>query len=404
MPTRYRAQRILVADQPSAGTAATLTSADALECEPVTIPLNRAVLQPSVGWIGPGEPAPESGRWDPITFTLKMRLHGVSPSTPTNNPAITPELRLLRNAIGSIALDGYSTDVLDTGDASTVDVTTGVGAHVGHAVLIPSSGAPSARVIRWIRSLSTNTYTTFDSLGVEADRESDTAGTGYGSAVCYGSMAEQNPLTIGLRTDENENSFVLVDCYVSGQVKISRSATGEMMLEVPIRCVGGVVLDESLAEAASPYTYPRIPQAVGSNGSSVYVDGSETCYGEWTATIDVQTSDVECTSGLHGIGPVNTLSRVYKLEMARVRIGSWANIASEQPGTDPGSIQIDACTTPGRAMGILMPEPRRAAQDQMADRGGLWGVTEVYTATIYTGDTESGAGAPADSMFRVGFC
>lgn len=400
MATRVRGQRVMVAAQGAWGTAASLTAADALECDVWVPQLTRQADAPEVGFIGPGSPAPSAGRWEPVNFSLRFRLHGVSATAPTGNPAVTPEILLLANAFGAVAYDGYSADVLDTGDGSTVVVTTGVAAHVGHAVLIPAEEAASARVFRWLKSLSTNTYTTFETLAADDSPVGGaTAGTAYGSAVCYLTMAQQTPLTIGMQTETADDSLYLLDCAVSGAVRIARGTDGYITVEMPMRSTGGVVFDSAVAAVPAAYTYPRVPSSVGATGGAVYVNGSPTCFGEWALTIDVTTADAECVSGPQGVASILTTMRDATLELAGVRSVSWAGIPYESPGATLSPVQIDVSTTPGRAASVLMPAPYRRTQTTLADRGGLFGDVIQLGPGPYTGDT--GDGAPVDSILRL---
>lgn len=400
MATRVRGQRVMVAAQSAWGTAASLTAADALECDAMVPPLTRQSDAPDVGFVGPGSPAPSVGRWEPVNFSLRFRLHGVSATTPTGNPAVTPELLLLANAFGAVAYDGYSTDVLATGNGTDVDVTTGVAAHVGHAVLIPAAEAASSRVFRWLRSLSTNTYTTFETIGSDSNAVGGaTAGTAYGSAVCYLTMAAQTPLTIGMATETANDYLYLLDCAVSGAVKIARATDGYITVEMPMRSTGGVVFTNAAAAVPAAYTYPRIPSSVGANGAAIYINGLTTCRGEWTLTIDVTTADAECVSGPQGVASILTTMRDATLELAGVRSASWADIPAESPGATVSPVQIDVSTTPGRAASVLMPAPYRRTQTTLADRGGLFGDVIQLGPGPYTGDT--GDGAPVDSILRL---
>jgi hypothetical protein len=78
----------------------------------------------------------------------------------------------------------------------------------------------------------------------------------------------------------------------------------------------------------------------------------------------------------------------------------WTDTA----GTTAAALQIDACTTPGRGMSVVLTAPQVKAQPQPVDNGGLIALTTVYEPLPYSADTNGGVvAAPGDTAFRIAF-
>ena len=74
-------------------------------------------------------------------------------------------------------------------------------------------------------------------------------------------------------------------------------------------------------------------------------------------------------------------------------------------GTAIGAIQVDLCTTPGRAFSMLLPSAVLENTRTLGDNNGVVGTTSVYKAGYYDNDgSDSAVGtAPADTIVRTAF-
>lgn len=377
------------------GTSETsFSSTDYLEVQgPIVPPMPRETL--SVDTYRPANTAPPrvpgSKAGGTISFTIP--LHGVSPTTPSDNPSIHPDATIIKALLGGGGADGYSATV--TGGTAATPTDSGIPvAHAGYASLYPLSSGYS---IGWnsVVTLNTSSALLVDLAGTPA------SGTALGSYVLWLSNTAASPLTIDWLGTDSTAHVRYYDALPS-KITITLAAKQTPVMEVEFTFLNWDNVGSGGAPSDYAYGYPRIPAFIGANGArALFAGGSSICPSKVVIEMTQTLNEAECGPATSGVDSLAWSDRMVRVSVTRNPTDLSATPWTDVAGDVKAALQVDACTTPGRAFGMVMPLPQVAEQPTPVANGNLLGLTSVYEATIFAGDT--GTTAPADTPFRLCF-
>lgn len=352
------------------------------------------------------EPTIVGGSTAPTEWQIPLSpLHGWSTATPSADPGSTtnPDILLLSRALGGLAAgDGYASTVVAAGSStSAVKYVDGQGqaAWEGFAQLFSATATASLNDIGWLANVdaSTNPDTgTFVAAIAAAPAEDDTA---YGSHVAYlASAFDLSPLTVQWLGSNANEQIRLSDVGVA-RFRLIAEDKRQPMWEATLRGIASNNVNSGGAPSAYSYGFPQMPAFIGTNGARCFYGGTATKIQSVEVVITQDLDEVQDAASTQGVAQYLATNRRVVMTIKRV-VADVGDITAA-PGDDPGVIQIDLNSVPGRACSILMPEPRYLEKPQITDIGGVYGVTEVFGCSLYTGDDSSTA--PADTAFRIAF-
>lgn len=375
------------------GTAETsFTSADLVEAVgPIVPPMPRETLSVDTYRPGNGAPSRVPGSKAGGTISLTIPLHGVSATTPTDNPTIHPDATIVRAALGSGNTDGYSATVTGGTAAAATDSSIPV-AHAGFASLYPIGGGLYS--VGWNSTVVASTSSTF----LNGLAGTPAAGTALGSYVCWLSSTNATPLTIDWLGTDATAHIRYVDCLPS-KITITLAAKQTPTMEVEFTFLSWTNVGSGGAPADYAYTYPRIPAFIGANGARTVFDDADACPKTVVIEITQALEQVECGTATDGADSLQWTDRMLRVSVTSTPPDWSASPVSLAPGDVVDPLQIDACTTPGRAFSCRLPAPQVAEQPTPVGNGNLLGMTTIYEGRVFAGDT--GATAPADTPAQV---
>lgn len=370
------------------------SASDYLEVNgPIIPPMPRETL--SVDTYQPGFTEPESlaGSKAGGTFPFSMPLHGVLATAPVANPTIHPDALLFKAALGGGGSDGYSTTV--TGGTAAIPTDSSIPlAHAGYASLYPISGGYS---IGWNSVVTLNTSS---DLLVDLSA-SPVSGAALGSYVAWLTTVASTPLTIdwlGTVATAHVRYSDALPSKLTAKFKAKQAPT----LDAELMFITWANVGSGGAPADYAYSYPRIPAFVGANGvRALFAGGSAICPTEVTIEITQTLEQSECGSATEGVDQLVLVKRQVLVTIITNPTDYSATPWTDTVETLKNALQIDACTTPGRAFSFVLPAPKVMQTPTPVAVGNLLGVSSQYGAKIYSGDT--GSTAPADTGARAAF-
>lgn len=393
--TKTTKGRLAIKAQTSSwGTAETsFTATDFLEVVgPIVPPMPRETL--TVDTYRPGNSAPlrvpGSKAGGTISFTIPM--HGISATAPVADPTIHPDALIVKSALGGGSADGYSATV--TGGTAAVPTDSGIpAAHSGYAALYLLAAA--GRSVGWNSIVTAST----SSALVAALSAAPVAGAALGSYTTWLSESDAAPLTIDWAGSDATAHIRYIDCLPS-KVTITLAAKQQPSMEVEFTFLSWTNVGSGGAPADYAYTYPRLPAFIGANGArALFAGGSGICPKTVVIEITQSLEQVECASAIDGVASMAWTDRTMRVSVTTTPSTLAASPWTDSAGDTPAALQIDASTTPGRAMSVLLPAPQVAEQGTPVGNGNLLGMTTVYEGRIYSADT--GTTAPADTAARI---
>lgn len=386
--------RFRVKEQSGWGTAATPSASDDLEIIVGFLPQTpQETIQPDVLKAGHYEASLQAGVKGGDMPPFSMPLHGWSSATPSGDPTEHPDALLLRLAMGAASQDGYhASDLTTGGDTTTVPLSgNGTDDESGHAILVPL--AAGGYGIGWITDHTTNTYTVTTLPSSPA-----TSGAIYGSNTIY--MTNDSP-TNGLTSQwlgaDGNSAIVNFDGGVMSAT-LDLSAGAQPTLEIGWGAHDWTNSGTGGSPSAAAYTYPQLPVATGSHGSRLVINGTAVKAGATTLTITTEIEAVPDHASAQGKYGWTVARRSMRLDITTAS-SDLSSLPS--PGDAKNVLQLDVCTTPGRAFSVLMPEAVVIDRAEVTAAGRLVGYRTTYGCDIYTGDTETAA--PADTYARIAF-
>lgn len=406
--------RFAVKEQSAWGTAQTsFANANFLEAQ-VTIPTPaQGSIQAEVmraGWFATERVAGGRG---PSEISLTMPLHGFSTATPSGEATEHPDALLLRSVLGGSNQDGYSTD-LGGGTASTIVVTTGDATVVGQAVLVPlAATSPTEYSVGWIKSKASNTYTVQRDFALTAaggPQTPDSTGSVYGSSTVFLSNTQPTPFTLEWLGATGNVAFRFIDCVVTS-ASITLNSREQPTLAVTIRAgdwandgTGGAPSAAALADR------PQLPVVLSDNGARVVDANAEQKAGTVAINLSMDVADETNYDAPQGISRFVTTKRSVEVQIVAPAAATSASSLDDPasltaPGASVGALQIEACTTPGRAFSALVSSGVVRELQALGDANSLVSVTSTLECAIYSDDsTDSGSmGSAADTSFRLAF-
>lgn len=329
-------------------------------------------------------------------FPIKKKLSGFSATTPTANPTEFPDAVLLKALLGGSSIAGYSATALAGGIASAINYTDGQlsAALSGHGVLVPYSGGRG-----WVWAKTINTASAPDVLTPACPLAAAPSGSGviYGGNTLYLSADAPELFTTQWRGG-NANAAVRARDCVPLSCKLTFQAGQQPTSEYQIRVgypdpgVGGG------APALYSVPWPDLPMIAGVNGGRYYSVEAGAVEAVPKIEIDIRQSveprgDVNALDGFLGYD-VTDREVIVTVESLSANIGSEFKTV----GAETDAIQIDLCTTPGRAWSALIRNAQ-IREWEHADENGVVKYKRVYHCRPTAGDTAGGN--PAGSAFRL---
>lgn len=387
--------RLAIKEQGSGwGTAETSFSAtDYLEIDAPFVPvLPRETLEAET--FRPGFTVAESVPGVKIgSLSWTQFLHGVSSTTPTDNPTIHPDALLFKAALGTGGADGYSATV--TGGTAAIPTDSSIPtAHAGYAALYPLSSGYS---VGWNSVVTGNTSS---DLLVDLSA-SPAAGTALGSYVAWLTTAAATPLTLEWQGTDSTAKIRYYDALPS-KLTLTLAAKQAPKLAVEMQFLNWANVGSGGAPSDYAYSYPRVPAFIGANGARVlFAGGSAVCATQVVIEITQVLEPADCASGDQGVGSLVVVDRQVRVSVTRNPTDYGVTPWTDTVATTATALQIDACTTPGRAFSFALPNPKIMSAPTPQGNGNLLGLTTVYGPQIYSSDT--GTTAPADTAARAAF-
>ena len=338
------------------------------------------------------------------SISLNMPLHGWSASTPGDNATEHVDALLLKHALGGSSLAGWSSDVLASGQDSATVIKYGDGSgllnFIGNAVLVPVSGGHS---VGWVTSGNVggdpDLLTMLNALSANA---SDSAQP-FGSNTCFlttGHPAAATPLTVQWAGSDANAGIRLSDGVVTSAT-ITAGPRQQPMLNVTLNFLDW----DNVTGIGNPglysHTLPQMPVMTGSNGARLVI-GADLAVNaaSFEISIESEMAILGSHSGNEGAAQFYPTNRTVT---ASVTIPQDGQLDTKVAGVDPGAIQLDLAGTPGSALSILIPEPQIVDQTTIGDSEGVIASTWSLGCSVMTADATSGAGAAANSAFRIAF-
>lgn len=387
--------RLAIKEQGSSwGTAETSFSAsDYLEIIGPFVPvLPRETL--SVDTYRPGFTQAESMPGVKVgSLSWSQPLHGISATTPTDNPTIHPDATLFKAALGTGGADGYSATV--TGGTAAIPTDSSIPtAHAGYASLYPLSSGYS---VGWNSVVTGNTSS---DLLVDLSA-APAAGTALGSYVAWLTTAAATPLTIDWLGSDSTAAIRYFDALPS-KLTATFVAKQAPTLDVEMQFLNYTNVGSGGAPSDYAYSYPRVPAFIGANGArALLAGGSSLCPTRVVIEIMQTLEPADCASSDQGVGSLVVVNREVRVSITLNPTDYSATPWTDTVATSKAALQIDACTTPGRAFSFVLPAPKVMEAPTPTANGNLLGLTTTFGALIYSGDT--GTTAPADTAARAAF-
>ena len=338
-----------------------------------------------------------------ITVSLRMPMHGWNSTTPTGDPTSSnqhPDALILEYALGaSIYCPARSkTTHSSAGTASTTVMASGEALTEGHAMLCPISA--SAFSVGWSKDVSGDSVTWAQDLSSAPHASTD----GFGSMLQYMDTASPATGLVMHYQGQDANTDITLSNGMVTACKIIMNPNAQPMIEADL-VFGAWSLGTSGAPGLYEYTLPQLPVAVGNNGARLMVNNSLNA-SVFTVELDlaVEYQPVLGHSAAEGISQYIVTNRDATLTVTEPTTNAY-NDMNVAGGTAIGAIQVDLCTTPGRAFSLLLPSAVLENTRTLGDNNGVVGTTSVYKAGYYDDDgSDSAVGtAPADTIVRTAF-
>tara|TARA_R100000995_G_scaffold33194_1_gene14934 strand:+ start:774 stop:2018 length:1245 start_codon:yes stop_codon:yes gene_type:complete len=344
-----------------------------------------------------------------IPVSLRMPLHGWSATAPSSDPTASnqhPDALILEYALGAASYVAGVGSVTHSsaGTAAATVYASGDAISEGKAVLVPISATTYG--IGWARDVAGDTCAWACELPSAA----------HASTNCKGAllqtMSTASPAT-GLvmhYQGQDSNTDITLSNGMVTSAKIIMNPNAQPMLEAEL-VFGAWALGTSGAPGLYEYTLPQLPVAVGNNGARLWVGGDGAGGGALNASVftveldlSVEYQPVLGHSAAEGISQYIVTNRDATLTITEPTTHAY-NDMNVAGGTSVGSIQVDLCTTPGRAFSMLLPSAVLENTRTLGDNNGVVGTTSVYKAGYYDNDgSDSAVGtAPADTIVRTAF-
>tara|TARA_R110000824_G_scaffold22342_6_gene81930 strand:- start:240 stop:1484 length:1245 start_codon:yes stop_codon:yes gene_type:complete len=350
-----------------------------------------------------------SGGKSNISVSIKMPMHGWSEAAPSSDPTASNQhvdALLLEYALGAsayVAMVGSSTHSSPGTAAGTTFAATEAPSE-GKAVLVPISATTYG--IGWSK----------DTTGDVCSWACELPSAAHASTACKGSLVQYmstgSPAT-GLMMHyqgQDANTDITLSNGMVTRVKISMSPNAQPTLEADL-VFGAWALGTSGAPGLYEYALPQMPVAVGNNGARMWKGGDGIGGG---ALVDsVFTADFEVAveyqpvlghSAAEGISQYIVTNRDATLTVTEPTTNANADMTTAG-GSSVASVQVDLCTTPGRAFSMLLPNAILENTRTLGDNNGVVGTTSIYKAGYYDADgSDTAVGtAPADTIVRTAF-
>jgi len=398
-----RIGRVYVKEQGAWGTPQTsFAAADVVECE-ITYPeLTREAVSTDTVRGAFHHATHVMGAKVGTSISLTMPLHGWSATTPVGNPTEHVDALLLKHALGGSNQAGY--EVVDTSQDSTTVIKYNDGWALanwaGNAQLHTVSGGFTAG---WVTSTDLtgdpDTATMLNQLSAQPTNEGQT----YGSNTCYlttGHPAAATPLTV-----QWEGSDANAGIRLSDGVVTSATITAGPRQQ-PTLSVTMTFLDwDNVTGIGSPGQYahalPQMSTLSGENGARLVLGADLTVdAASFEVTIESEMAVIGSHSGNEGAAQYYPTNRTVTASIVIPQDGA---LTTSSPSIDPGAVQLDLAGTAGSSLSILIPEPRIIEQSTIGDSEGIVASTLSLGCAVMTSDASAGAGAAANSVFRVAF-
>lgn len=401
--TLTRKGRLAIVTQAAWGTAeSSFASTDYLECNgPITPPLAREAIKADTYKPGLGSSSEVlPGSKTPTDFPISGDLHGWSSATPSADPTAHPDALVLSRALGGIAAgDGYTTALAAGASTTAFKYTNGSGdtAWAGYAQNVPISGG---RAIGWLGTIDNSGDPDSATLAAAITAAHSSSGTMYGSRVCYNApttYAPTAPLTMQWLGTEAEDQIRYFDAAVRSYTLTLQNKLAPAFSAV-IAAIDWTPVGSGGAPSDYAYTYPKIPVWTGANGARAYLAGTARCYHKVVITITNTLEAGDCHSSTQGVSQWYYGDRDITIETHRLLTNT--GLVTGAPGDQPGLLQIDLATTPGRSASVLA-YVQIEEQPTLVAVGNLIHERVLYRVIPFTADGSSTA--PADTNFRVAF-
>jgi len=399
-----RIGRVYVKEQSAWGTPQTsFADANSVECE-ITYPelaIETLALDSVRGGFHHGTHV--AGAKIGTSISLSMPLHGHSATTPSGNPSEHVDALLVKHALGNANSVGYPGGTLSGTQTSTtvVNYTDSFGAAnmIGNAQLLAVSGGHS---IGWITSSDLtgdpDTMTMINALSAVPTVSTQA----YGSNTCYlttGHPAAATPLTVQWAGSDTNAGIRLSDGVVT-----SATITAGPRQQPTLNCTLTFLDWDNVTSIGAPGLYshslPQMPVLTGSNGARLIVGGSSVNAASFEISIESEMAVIGSHSGNEGAAQQYPTNRTVT---ASIVIPQDGQLDTKIPGVDPGGIQLDLAGDPGSSLSILIPEPIITEQTSIGDSEGVIASTWSLGCSVMSSDATSGAGAAANSAFRIAF-
>lgn len=407
-----RLAKVMLKEQSAWGTAATVTASDQtlVECElMMPAPTQEVLTTDTVTGDFHAAKVAAGSKYNAV-ISLKMPMHGWSAAAPTAAPAagdLHADALLLKNALGGVYYKATS-----YGTAGPTNVTTSQyrytsseygSVEAGQAILVPVTDAPKYGVA-WIQTITdagggeTNLNFIQSLASTDATTEKE-----FGSINTFLQSTTALPITMLWLGDDTASKLTFYDGTVT-KAKITANPKEQPILEVDITFLNWTSAGSGGGVSQYAYNLPQLPACIGSNGARAVIANTDTAMGAFEVEITTEAQPIGQHSGDQGCSQYLVTNRTV---VATVELPSTA--LNTDLGTIGGTaaLQVDLCTTPGRAISLLMPAGQEMELSTLGDSNGIVSVTRTYQPAQYDDDGTDGSVAaddtPQDKLFRVAF-
>ncbi len=426
MPTYWSSRLFSVGfdDQDAYDAKDTVPAYTWLLCELPDISFNREIEELNLGLDNDGvAPQRVVGSTHGGTVTLRMPLRGqASGYDPTGAMTETPEIKLLKELVGTSAGAGYvdAEGTASGSDANTVEVDAG-SLNVGMFHAWGDAGTKALHTTGWVKSQTGTTVTLFeDSILAALTDDSDR----LPSTTIWPDGSQPVAKSITVKGNDSTQSITLIGCIPEGG-SISLENGKVPMFEVTYRFTA-YEYDTADGGLQSATAYDRLAPILGTSHGRVWLGGGNnlgdgsgaqdgtaettgTCgVGSFKLDIALEVFEIPCHGSSQGVSQVYVSKRNFTASFTVPSLSTHVDATTKDSvfgkslaqglGT---SLSVQVGKTAGTLFAILIPAAVVTAQPDWGEVDGVQGYTLEFQPLDWTGD---GASLEAgNTPFRIAF-
>lgn len=386
------------------GTAATdlSDSTDLIQCKPV-IPQRKQAALTTEPWRGGWHAFPtQPGSKEGAEFTLESdAIHGLSFSALVATVGAVGGIGLFfQSVLGGRTATAFIAALESSGqavDSIKVPNTQLADSQVGLALLVSCTGV--GRKWAWLKSVINNSSPEegipWNALPAAPVNSSDA----IGAEVFYATNTQPTPFTLEMFLGDRTR-YEYIDCVCTA-IKITTIAAELHKVSYTIRAgTWSPPQEEAWTIATYADAFPELPNATGGNGTQLALEGhSGKLLPQVELDLAMTVEPAKTIGGTDGFAKYKTTGRSQTVTITELIEDS--SIETYAPGTKSvNGLQVDLCTTAGRAASYFGPTPQLVSNVEDADASGLVTRKRVFNFRPTLLETPT-TGPAANTHFRL---